>query len=389
MRWTAIRTALQTVHLWAGLILSIPFIVIGITGSLLVLAPDVPRLEAPVAPAAGPPQPLARVIGAAKRSAPEGWSVSALDLPRSAHAPATVQLQYQPGRRRPGGFSARQGRIVYVDPVSLKILGTGERRRANGFVRTLAGLHIALMVPDYYGARIVGWMGGAMVLFGLSGLVLWWPRRGGWRHAFLIRRGARGFRLHRDLHGVIGFWSLAVFLIVNIGGVYLAFPVGVTNLVSAFAPVDVSSGLGEPDGLGPPTPASGRLTPDDAVRLAVAAVPGSVASAVQLPPAQEDVYMVTLVAKPYGWDSPQISVFLGPGPVVTDVVDPRTYPFAKRVLAWLRVMHYGQGLGIIWHALVFLSGFLPLLFAITGFRMWQLKRANRRRTLAAVPAPAE
>jgi len=48
---------------------------------------------------------------------------------------------------------------------------------------------------------------------------------------------------------------------------------------------------------------------------------------------------------------------------------------------WLRVLHYGNGLGVVWRALVFFAGFLPLLFAITGVRMWWLKRAQRRQVI--------
>jgi hypothetical protein len=59
------------------------------------------------------------------------------------------------------------------------------------------------------------------------------------------------------------------------------------------------------------------------------------------------------------------------------------------MLVWLRVLHYGRGLGEVWRILVFFSGFLPLLFAITGFRMWQLKRAQRRGLPAGLVQPAQ
>jgi hypothetical protein len=43
----------------------------------------------------------------------------------------------------------------------------------------------------------------------------------------------------------------------------------------------------------------------------------------------------------------------------------------------------------VWKVLVFFSGFLPLLFAITGLRMWQLRRAQRRSLPEGLGAPAE
>jgi uncharacterized iron-regulated membrane protein len=100
--------------------------------------------------------------------------------------------------------------------------------------------------------------------------------------------------------------------------------------------------------------------------------------------------MVTLAPRPFDDGAPQISTFIGPGPEILDVVDPRNYSAGKRMLVWLRVMHYGQGLGEMWRLLAFFSGFLPLLFAITGFRMWQLKRSQRPVLPAgAMPQPAE
>ena len=37
-----------------------------------------------------------------------------------------------------------------------------------------------------------GWIAVAMTFMGVSGLYLWWPRKGHWKQAFLVKRGARG-----------------------------------------------------------------------------------------------------------------------------------------------------------------------------------------------------
>jgi hypothetical protein len=99
--------------------------------------------------------------------------------------------------------------------------------------------------------------------------------------------------------------------------------------------------------------------------------------------------MVTLAPEPFDDNAPQISTFIGPGPEILDVVDPRTNSAGKQMLMWLRALHYGHGLGEVWRLLVLLSGLLPLLFAITGLRMWQLKRSQRSPAPVALPQPAE
>src|SRR5215472_2992684 len=92
MSWRAFRNGLQTVHLWAGLILSIPFILIGITGSLIVLIDGFADFSLPSA-SKGEPQSLQRIYEAAKAAAPAGWSVAALVMPSREGQAVGAQLQ--------------------------------------------------------------------------------------------------------------------------------------------------------------------------------------------------------------------------------------------------------------------------------------------------------
>jgi uncharacterized iron-regulated membrane protein len=389
MSWRAFRKGLQLVHLWAGLMLAIPFILIGLSGSLIIAMNLVRDYSPPAAPAKGEMQSMTRILAAAQQAAPEGWPVATISMPAKLGQAAAVQVALPPGRRPQQGVNF-VGLTLYVDPVSLKILGSEERRRAGPFNRYLTTMHVALMAPGYYGLQAVGFLGIALVLFGLSGLTLWWPRKDQWRYAFGIRRGARGFRLNHDLHSVVGFWSLIVFLIISISGVDLAFPVTFQSAVGELLPLKTGVGSAV---VNPAVAASIRdknaLTPDEAARVALSSIPNSRLLQVQLPPRPDGVYMVTMAPRPFDDGAPQISTFIGPGPEILDVVDPRTYSAGKRFLVWLRVMHYGQGLGEVWRILAFCSGFLPLLFAITGLRMWQLKRAQRRTLPDALAQPAE
>ena len=133
------------------------------------------------------------------------WPVATITMPSSVGESAAVQVALPPGRRPQAGGLNFVGLTLYVDPVSLQILGRAERRRASPFFQNLTSLHIALMAPSYYGVQTVGFLGIAMVLFGFSGLALWWPGRGQWRFAFGIRRGARGFRLNIPAGNAIRF----------------------------------------------------------------------------------------------------------------------------------------------------------------------------------------
>jgi uncharacterized iron-regulated membrane protein len=59
---------------------------------------------------------------------------------------------------------------------------------------------------------------------------------------------------------------------------------------------------------------------------------------------------------------------------ITYIDDPRNYSFPEQVLNWQHLLHFGVGLGLVWTILVFISGLLPLLFAITGITVWWKKR---------------
>jgi uncharacterized iron-regulated membrane protein len=49
MGWRTFRNALQKVHLWAGLFLMVPIVLIGISGSVIVVLENIPDLVLPAA----------------------------------------------------------------------------------------------------------------------------------------------------------------------------------------------------------------------------------------------------------------------------------------------------------------------------------------------------
>jgi uncharacterized iron-regulated membrane protein len=77
--------------------------------------------------------------------------------------------------------------------------------------------------------------------------------------------------------------------------------------------------------------------------------------------------------------APPIVVLVDPwSPRVLEIRDPRNFSAVEAALAWMRPLHAGEGLGAPWRLLVFVSGMLPPLFAISGVAMWVLRRRRRR-----------
>jgi uncharacterized iron-regulated membrane protein len=385
-RW---RWLLQQLHLWVGLALCVPLVVLGLTGSILVFEHELRDLFDPLPRTqAGESKGPGAIIAAASAKAPNGATPTFFVAPEEPGAPAAVRFAQRGAAPGPGGF------LVHVDPVSLEVLGA---REANaGVLRQIFMLHANLLTRDRSGREIIGWLGVVMCGLGITGLVLWWPRAGQWRSAFGVRRGARGLRLHRDLHGTVGIWGLMVFLVVSFSGTYLAFPQTLGAAVRAVVPardLRTQPTVTRPTTTQVPGERPLPLDADAALALARTVVADGTLRSIALPNRPDQTVRVAFLPPGGEHGEPTITVFIDPWTRrVIEVRDPRSYTAGEVALAWQHALHAGEGLGWLWKGLVFVSGFMPTLFVITGIWMWLIKRRAKRAVLARrIPAaePAE
>lgn len=398
--------ALHQTHLWAGIILCLPLMALGISGSILVANDLIQDWTAPAdaPPTPGAVKPLSEVIEAARATVPAGQTPSAIMLPEEAGQPVTIRFtaaRPAPGGDRPQGgerpagappagtpamgaggppmggpMGPGGGTSVRINPVTLDI-HTTPAMGGNSFIRTMHTLHGNLLISGREGREVVGWLGVVMLVLGVSGLVMWWPRPGRWKAAFLVKPDAKGLRLHRDLHGAAGIWTLLVFLVVSFSGVYLVFPQTLTDAVSVVSPAREPRSVMNAHTVEPVrgTPPAGV---DEVVTIATAAVPDAALRGLFLPSRPNQPYRATLARPGAAHGAPGITAFIDPWKrSVIEVRDPRTYSLGDTIVAWQRPLHAGEGLGIVWAVLVFASGILPPLFCITGIAMWWIKRRNR------------
>jgi uncharacterized iron-regulated membrane protein len=404
------RYWLQQVHLWVGLILLLPLVMMGITGAVLVYAHDIEHLLGqgePDVKTAGEWQSAGRLIEAAKAANSEPGRVPiAVRWPIEAGEPAAVRLS-RPGMAgerpqfRGGGQGGQQsgqqggqapaapaqGRVptqspfagslqILIDPVSLQVLTT--QQAMTGWVRFFHDLHGHVFIPGGVGREIVGWLGVAMLVLGCSGLYLWWPRAGQWKAAFRVRRKAKGLRLNRELHGAVGIWSLVIFMLVNFTGVYLAFPQQLSAAVNSVWPGrDMRAAMFQ--ARVEPMRGTAPMDVDEAIELARARVPGTRFLNAFLSVRPDQAMRVGLIRPGHEEGAPAITVIIDPyRKSVVDVFDPQAMSTGEKIIAWQRALHYGIGLGGVYKFLVFVSGVIIPVFAVTGFLMWWIKRRNRR-----------
>jgi uncharacterized iron-regulated membrane protein len=370
MSFAKIRHALFTVHMWIGLVLGVLLAALGLSGSLLVYDEQVANLldKRPEAVTAGTPLPLTMIQTIARDTAAEQGAGGQMQiiLPQAPRQPITVRMgglspmgnvpQARPrdGARESGG---RGGQLqLFIDPVSGEILGS-RKTAVPGLLIFAHQLHGNFLMSRETGRPLVGWLGVAMCLLGVSGLILWWPRRGQWKYAFTVRRAATGLRFHRELHAATGIWIFLAFMAVSFSGVVIAWPQTLgMNPAGARQMTMVETQHGK------------RLGATEAVIAATAVVPGLNARSITIPARTDQPITVNYLSN----GAINASVLIDPynGKVLAKRDN------SERFLAWMRPVHDGT-LGPVWAFLVFLSGLVPSLFVVTGLVMWAKKRRRR------------
>lgn len=405
-----LRNILFQIHLWIGLGLGLFLILLGLSGSYLVYpdlfgggAPPVPK-----ATAAGQARPLEEIIDAARQAAPTARGNANVTLPRQAGD--AIGVQFVAGRggfgegRRGGGRRGRGGEgqntqgprergeaglapggegrrgeggrgaggrgpggispTIYVDPVSATVIETRMPGRG-GLGGTIHQLHEAMLLGGF-GRGFVAWLGVGMFFLGLSGLYMWWPKANHWRQAFFVRSTAKGARWWRELHTTFGVWFWIVFIVVTATSIPLGFP-AVMTLISG------APNQGPPQAPVTPqieAPEGATRMPLDQVVSKVRQATGSAVNSISVPAAPNRPITVTLAGG-------------GPRPVAVNpytaelLAPPAAAPASGINRRTIESLHGGEGLGPVWKFLVFLSGFLPLIFVSSGFLMWLKKRQAR------------
>ncbi len=218
-------------HLWGGLVTGPFLLVLGVSGSALVFAPEIERLERPAAPAtpAAAAPSLDAVLAAALIGQP-GAEPRALRLPTRPAAPLVVELALG-GRRLD----------VAVDALTLRVVDT--RAPDRSLLVAVRSLHAAFHAGRA-GALIVGLLGLWLVVETATGLWLYGPS--------IVRR------VHgrsRAVHRIVGGCALVVGGLVGVTGALLA----TAAVISAASPPAPPGRLARLDFVTARVPSGGRI----------------------------------------------------------------------------------------------------------------------------------
>jgi uncharacterized iron-regulated membrane protein len=362
-----LRRLWLNVHLWLGVGLLIPVVLLGLSGTVLTFQDEIERLSNPAryAVSAGAPLQASSLLSMAREAAGKDFSVTSLRYPSAPGDPLIAQARTNARQPQSG---PPQGLRIWIDPATGRVLDRANPR--GGLMGVLHQLHGSLMIPDA-GRKVVGWIGWGLFVSSLTGLWLWWPRNGAILKAL---RWTRGPRFTFNLHHLVGFWICIPLALLAATGVYISFPQSARTFTQTVlmqpAPVERRSPQtgGEGPGRGGGVPlANTQLSIDDAVNAALRAAPHAALSTITLP------------TKPRGdrgqvW---RIDVRADDGKALTiEISDATGEAHVARaqndnnVATTMRRLHDGVGQNILWRLVIALAGLAPAILGTTGLFMW-------------------
>lgn len=223
-----LRRAMFQIHLWAGVIVGLYIILIGVTGSILVFKEELmprPRIDVgAVDYKACTPEKLLAIVDRVNQAYPgKAAFLTACPMEANPLYHITVRDKPKPGappRKRGSGPPPKQ-LSVYAHPHTGEILGDADR--AESWVEWTEELHFDLLSGRT--GRLWNGIGAAVLLaLVITGMILWWPGVMRWKRALVMNFSAGWKRINWDLHSVTGFWTVFFTLMWALTGMYFTWP---------------------------------------------------------------------------------------------------------------------------------------------------------------------
>lgn len=352
-----------------GLFLGAPFVLLGVSGSLLVFYNELDRVLNPAIRVVQVPvhsPSMAAVQQQLHQAYPAREGAWRVEMPLTEESPLTARY-YRPEERR-GHFFAPL--MLTLDPATLEI--SSRRFWGDYFATWVYDLHYSLLLQSG-GRMIVGWLGVLMMLSLLSGLYLWWPSPRKFLPALRPKLRGGVVRKTYDLHVTLGVYGGSILFLLCLTGVALAWP-ETTRAVLGVPPPPIAPAAAENGQTG-----AAVLGIDEALALARRRFPQAELRWVELPARTGHVLSVRLhQAQEPGRRFPktQIWIDLRRGDVLA-VHDPLAAATGDRVLSWMHPIHNAEAFGWWGRVIACVCGAVPLVLLVTGWMRWRHKKRAR------------
>jgi uncharacterized iron-regulated membrane protein len=361
-----LRKAVSLSHMWLGIIGGVFVCLMGVTGAIVTLRPTIA-----VGMAASPARPgdcAGAIDWARAEQAVKAYSHAEINR-IYAFPDGDSRYQFRTMTRQPAIY----GHVIY-DACAGKVLGDIDL----AWMDWLVDLHHNLLAGNR-GRFWAGVIGIALLVSGVSGLVMWLLGKPRATTAFRVQWTGPFARLSRDLHRVFGLAVAGVLLLEAYSGLWLCFPQAMRATLSfvAFAPaaarparVSKAQSPGPPAGL--------------AVVMATArqAIPDGTVKEVRLPDGYGNVQVRMWRPGDFRSLGNNVVTVENGGGTVVDVDLYADTPPALRFIEAMAGLHYGEWGGTTSRLLYVAAGLLTVPLFASGVFMW-------RRRAAAAHAPGE
>ena len=350
----SIRTLWLKAHLWVGLTIALPLIVVALSGAVLVFEDPLDRALNPAlsyVPPGDRTMPLDEIVSRVKAAYPDAV-LSSFSFPERTD----LALQIGASSRPQGSFT------IAVNQYTGQILGRrSSADREAGLARRIHVLHTRLFAGEI-GEWIVGLITALTLFMAVAGLVLWWPRK-----IVTVKTGASGRRVNFDLHNVFGFYASAVFLFIALTGMMIAFGVWSDPLFLRLNETAVPPLARESTVVAGAAP----MGADALANAARAALPGAFLKGIGIPNGGKGVVVALMKfpedRTPGGRSRVVLDQYSGQA---LTVLNTRTAPAGTRLINLKRSAHTGDIFGAATRALYFITCLMLAGQVVTGFLIW-------------------
>ena len=218
---TRFRRFLFQVHLWLGIGLGIYILVISVTGSAVVLRPQINRW-----------------FVSNQVASTEGVALTGIALESTVaeiYSDYTVRNIVPPRRENGAVYVALEKNGVESSRYFDHYIGADLGETYPWQVRTvewLTRLHDDLLLNRTLGRKINAFGGMLLLAMVLTGIIIWWQGRRRWVDGLLIKRAGQHTFMWQ-LHSFLGFWTLLLLLVWGVTAIYFAFPEPFDYIVDA------------------------------------------------------------------------------------------------------------------------------------------------------------
>jgi uncharacterized iron-regulated membrane protein len=355
-----LRKLIFNLHLYTALAAGVFVVILGVTGSIMAFEDDLDRILNPalfkVQPG-GQRLPIPQLLDSLKAAFP-GQKFNGLRIG---------------SRPDESCYTGIQGGQVFLNPYTGQILGA---RTTPTRLMTIHQLHLRLLLGPA-GKNVVNIVAFVLVWLVFSGVYLWWSLK-----RATIQFGASLRRVIFDTHNTVGIFSAVFLLAAGISGIVIHYDGEIGEWLN-----DVTHAK-SPVRMVPSTPRAGvkPITPDDAIRDALAALPGTALIAYIGPNGPKGSYYVSL-------HFPEDLTPGGRSWVVVDqysgqplfIENSRSAPAGTWTIIQNRAIHTGDIFGYPTKILMAVACLLLIIQAITGYYMcWKKVRVRPREAEATL-----